>query len=146
MMNCMACLFICYDRIAFTMVTIDDWAIANDHILLHKYHLVILYPLYEFKVAWCSYFFLVDVGLWKVLWMQKKVVDWGHLLKHRSKVICYKCWKHMEKNIIPIILNRETKASFHNQLVILIKISCLESFKEKEKILTYQLIPRLLRL
>jgi hypothetical protein len=75
----------------------------------------------------------------------KKLVDWGHFLKHRSKDICYKCWKHMEKNIIPIILNRETKVSFHNQLVILIKNFRLKLFKEK-KMLTYQLIPRLLGL
>jgi hypothetical protein len=51
----------------------------------------------------------------------------------------------MEKNIIPIILNRETKVSFHNQLVILIKNFRLKLFKEK-KMLTYQLIPRLLGL
>jgi hypothetical protein len=65
----------------------------------------------------------------------KKVVDWGHFLKHRSKSICYKCWKHMEKNIIPIILNRETKISFHNKLIILIKIFVSNYSKKKKKCL-----------
>jgi hypothetical protein len=133
MMSCMTCLFICYDRIAFTMVTIDDWAIANDRIFLRTYYFIILFPLYEFKVAWCSIFFLSWCKIVEGFMDAKKVVDWGHFLKHRSKATCYKCWKHMEKNIIPIILNRETKVSFHNELVILIKIFCLELFKGKEK-------------